>query len=143
MDEDLMLSGAEPPEPVMKRRADAMRRADHAWRARVAGATWQDAATIAGYANGENAIRAVRQVYGTLPAIERAELRQLWRDRLELAWRQSARDVAEQRLGAITAAVRVASAACALDGLNEPARVDVLAVTTTLESLTKELISHL
>lgn len=116
-----------PPPPVVKRRRkirnDVRIRAERTWEARVAGATWAQAAEIGGYAHRANARRAVQQVYGTLPCADRDELRDLWRDRLELLWRQAVRDVLDQKPGAVTSAVRVVTAAANLDGLNEPIEV--------------------
>jgi hypothetical protein len=123
MGDDLI--GAQPPEPVKKVRADAMARAERAWNARVLGASWEQAATIAGYSDASNAIRAVRSVYGSLPAIERDEARRLWRDRLEVIYRQVLKDVHDRIPGATTAAVRIADRAARLDGLDEPARLSI------------------
>lgn len=116
---------AEPPIPVRATRADALKRADEAWRLRVSGASWGEVADLVGYTDRNNALRAVRNVYGTLPQIERDELRALWRDRLEWLWRQVAHDVTEQRPGAAVAGVRVAQAATRLDGLDMPSEVVV------------------
>jgi hypothetical protein len=114
---------AEPPEPRTRRRADVVTRAALVWRARVAGATWAEAAAIAGYTNGENAARAVRQTYGTLPEVDRLRLRALWRERLEVLWTQAHRDALDRQPGAITSAVRVAQAAAKLDGLDAPTEI--------------------
>lgn len=124
-DEEMALSGPEPPQPVTKRRADALQRADLAWRARVSGATWDAAAQVAGFSSGENALRGVRQTYGTLPEVDRVELRRLWRERLEALWRQVYRDALDRQSGAVTAAVRVVTAATRLDGLDAPTEVFV------------------
>ena len=114
------MSTREPPEPQPRLvRADALDRAERAWHARVAGATWLQAAQVAGFSDDAHAIRAVRQMYGELPSWDREETRALWRDRLEWLWRQTLTDAAEQRAGAVTAGVRVATAAAALDGLSE------------------------
>lgn len=113
-------------------------RADKAWALRVAGLSWAGVARQAGYADASNAARAVRHRYGTLPEPERTELRKLWRERLETLWLQSTADVAQQRTGAVTAAVRVAQAAAALDGLNAPTRVETH-VTETFAGLLVEL----
>jgi len=78
---------------------------------------------VAGYSSPENAMRGVRTAYGTLPRIDRDDLRNLWRDRLEVAWQLVMRDMADQRPGAVTAAVRIATTAAVLDGLNEPQQV--------------------
>lgn len=104
-------------------------RVDQAWRARVAGASWRQAATIAGYTDENNCARAVKRVYGKLPTPEREDLRRLWRDRLEVTWRQAITDLLEQRPGAITHAVRVQTAAARLDGLDEPSRVELYTPT--------------
>ena len=124
-DEKMALSGPEPPQPVTKRRADALQRADLAWRARVSGATWEAAAQVAGFSSGENALRGVRPTDGTLPEVDRAEVRRLWRERLEALWRQVYRDALDRQPGSVTAAVRVAAAATRLDGLDAPAEVVV------------------
>jgi hypothetical protein len=50
-------------------------------------------------------------------------------------------DVLQQRHGATTAAVRIATAAMQLDGLAEPVRVDV-AVTEAFERLVGELVAN-
>lgn len=115
-----LLPPSEPPEPVKRTRADAMRRADEAWRVRVAGGTWEDAARVAGYANGPNALRAVRDIFGQLPKVERDDLRGVWRARGEVMWRQVQRDMAEGKPGAVVAGVRLLQAAAVLDGLNAP-----------------------
>jgi AraC-like DNA-binding protein len=120
-----LLAGTEPPEPVRQRRADAMARADRAWRVRVVGGTWQEAADAAGFANDANAIRAVRDTFGSLPEVDRQELRALWRDRLEALWRQALRDALDRQPGALVAAVRVMQAAARLDGLEAPTQMIV------------------
>jgi AraC-like DNA-binding protein len=135
------LNGPPPPEPVRKVRADALERASTAWSVRVAGGTWAQAAEAAGFHDSDAATKAVRRHYGTLPVLARDDLRGLWRDRLELAWRQVCRDMTEQKPGAVTAAVRVAGMALTLDGLAEPVRVD-MTVSDTFEALTRELLAH-
>jgi hypothetical protein len=117
--------GAQPPEPVKKVRADALSRAEKAWNLRVLGGSWEQAARVAGYSDPSNAIRAVRSVYGSLPEVERSEARRLWRDRLEVLWRQVVQDVHERIPGATTAAVRIADRAARLDGLDEPSRLSI------------------
>lgn len=123
-----------PPEPVRPVNAAALQRADKAWRARVLGASWAQAALVAGYADDTTAWHAVKNAYGELPKLDREEVRALWRERLEVAWRQSVKDMAEQRPGAVTAGVRVAGAAAALDGLNEPTEVVVSPSAAELEA---------
>lgn len=120
-----------PPTPVRTVRADALERADTAWRARVAGATWTQAAQVAGFTDGHNAFRAVKSVYGAAPDVSREDLRALWRARLEVMWRQAQVDMREQRPGAVVGAVRVAGVAVTLDGLAEPVKVDVALDTFT------------
>jgi hypothetical protein len=112
-----------PPEPSPRVSAPVLRKATTVWSARVAGATWQQAAEVAGYRSREAAMKAVRNTYGQLPRIERDDARHLWRERGELLWRQALRDALDQRSGAVTAAVRVIQAMTALDGLNAPAQV--------------------
>jgi hypothetical protein len=130
-----------PPEPTHPIRADAQQRADRAWQARVVGASWAQAAEVAGFADDATAVHAVRNAYGRLPEPDRTELRRLWRDRLETLWKESLRDVTERRGGAVTASVRVAGLAVALDGLAAPLQVDV-EVTQTFAALTAELLSN-
>jgi AraC-like DNA-binding protein len=137
----LGLNPTPPPPPHTWVKSDHLARAHQAWTARVAGATWQQVAELTGYSSPENAMRAVRTVYGQVPRIDRDDLRHLWRDRLEALWRQVLRDLSEQRPGAVTAAVRVMQAAAALDGLNEAVKVD-LGVSETFQKITEELISN-
>ena len=114
-----------PSKAVRSVRADMAERTERAWMARVAGATWEQAANVAGYTNGSNCRRAVMRVYGQLPRVKREDLRHLWRERLERLWRQALQDAGEKRPGAITAAVRLEQAAAALDGLNAPSQVEL------------------
>lgn len=90
------------------------------------GGSWDQAATIAGYSDGSNALRAVRAVYGTLPTIEREEQRRLWRDRLEVFYRQALKDLHNGVPGATTAAVRIAERAARLDGLDAPTKLSLV-----------------
>jgi len=138
-----MLGRMTTPRPTA--RADAAQRAAAAWNARVLGASWEQAAEIAGFANAPNAHRAVTRAYGQVPEPERSELRRIWRERLEVLWRQSVRDVTDQRAGAVTAGVRVAGAAASLDGLDEPTRIDLSTPTTAemAEWLSRALSSGL
>jgi hypothetical protein len=120
-------------------------RADAAFNLRVAGLSWAQVARETGYANRQNAQRAVKSRCGSLPQPERRELRDLWRDRLERLWLQSVRDVAEQRNGAITAAVRVVQAAAILDGLNAPVQIDAridATISDTFMTLVQELSTN-
>lgn len=120
-------------------------RADLAWKLRVGGLSWAQVAKQAGYSNRQNAHRAVKYRCGTLPQPERQELRDLWRERLERLWLQSVRDCAEQRNGAVTAAVRVVTAACLLDGLNEPTQIEArleAEVTDTFHALMEAITAN-
>jgi hypothetical protein len=116
-------------------------KAEKAWAVRVAGGTWRQAAEVSGYGSGEAAQKAVSTVRGATPRVSRDVLREVWRDRLEMAWRQVAQDMSQQRPGAVTAAVRIATAAMHLDGLAEPVRVDV-SVQETFERIERELGVH-
>ena len=137
------LPGKPPPPPSPRVSAPVIRKASTAWQARVTGLSWEQAADAAGYGSSEAAMKAVRNTYGHVPRIERADARHLWRERVEVLWRLALRDVVDQRPGAVTAAVRVAQAATTLDGLNEPTRVDLdVNVTQTLEAIERELLSH-
>ncbi len=114
-----------PPNPTRSVRADMAERAERAWQARVLGATWEQAAVVADYSNGSNCRRAVTSVYGRLPKVEREDLRRLWRDRLEIVWRQVVKDLHDRVPGSSTAAVRIEQAAAKLDGLDEPSRLEL------------------
>ena len=63
---------------------------DTAWRARVAGATWRQAAELAGYSDEHAVMKAVR-VLRDAPRFERDDLRNMLRHRLEVMWQQSSR----------------------------------------------------
>lgn len=120
-------------------RADAAQRAEAMWLARIGGATWEQARVIGGYSDIPHAIRAVRSYYGELPKLDRTELRGIWRERLEQIWRQLTEDMRDRVPGSTTSAVRVVTAAAALDGLNEPTRVDVAGVESFANWFEKEL----
>jgi hypothetical protein len=100
-------------------KADAAVRAMKAWTARVTGSTWEEA-EIAGFTNPANALRAVKNYFGSLPDIEREDQRALWRARLEHLWAQALVDVQQQRPGAVRAAVAVGQRSAQLDGLDAP-----------------------
>lgn len=117
-------------------RADAEERARKAWAARVAGATWQQVADVAGFTHPQNAVRAVRRYFGDLPQVDRQMERELWRERLEFLWRQTERDVLQQRTGAVRGGVAVAQRAALMLGLDEPTRTEVaLAVRSDVQVL--------
>lgn len=129
------------PKPVITTRADALARAERAWHARLLGASWADAARVAGYSTRSNAQRAVKRVFGRLPAMEIEEMKHLWRERLEVIWRQAMVDLKEQRPGAVVAAVRVEQAAVQLDGLDAPRRLSLIDPTQEqIEEFLNEMI---
>jgi hypothetical protein len=105
--------------------APAAQRVQDAWALRVRGAGWKEIALVLGYANAQNAMRAVRNFAGRLPQPSAPELRSLWRERLEYLWPMAVRDVEKGRPGATRAAVSVAARAAQLDGLDAPQRVTV------------------
>ena len=101
--------------------ARAVDRAMRAYGLRVIGLPWEDIAREVGYSPdkyGANAIRAVRRVLGSVPALDMEMRKSLWRDRLELLWQEGWQDVQENRPGAISAATKVAQRAAQLDGLD-------------------------
>ena len=103
------------------KQARAVDKAMRAWSLRVIGLPWEDIAREVGYSTdkyGANAARAVRRVLGSVPSIDVEMRKMLWRDRLELLWRESWSDVQQDRPGAVSAAVRVAQRAALLDGLD-------------------------
>lgn len=105
--------------------ADAAQRAQRAWSARVAGNTWAGVAELVGFADASTACRAVRTYFGTLPQHDREETRSLWRERHEVVWRQTIKDMAKDKPGATRAAVAVARSAALLDGLDQPHRIEL------------------
>jgi AraC-like DNA-binding protein len=113
-------------------RADAAGRAMRAWSARVAGHTWSEAAELSGFSDASNCLRAVRAYFGTLPAIEREDVRALWRQRHEALWAIALRDAKARRPGALRAGVAVARSAAQLDALDVPA-VSVVVSPTAAE----------
>lgn len=117
--------------------AAAQAKAQQAWSLRVAGLPWARIAEHVGYSDDAGAIRAVRTYAGSLPEVDRHASRQVWRERIEWLWARAARDVQEQRPGAVRAAVALAQRAGQLDGLDVPA-VSV-AVTPTLEEFERFL----
>lgn len=131
----------EPPEPVKVVRADAHARAVRAWQARTVGMTWDEAASVAGFANAANAQRACRSVFGELPELDKDESRRLLRERLEFLWRQVSRDVNDRQPGAVTAAVRVLERFARLDGLDEPALLSISPSVGELERFVNDVLS--
>lgn len=100
-------------------RADTIERAERAYFARVSGATWTQAAEVAGYTDAANCCRAVRRVFDELPAPDREHQRHLVRDRLDTLYRLALKDAHDRRPGAVTSAVRVLELMSRLDGLTE------------------------
>ncbi|WP_341942336.1 hypothetical protein [Microbacterium sp. LWH10-1.2] len=112
-----------------------MQRVADAWALRVRGSTWDEIAAAVGYANGPNALRAVRNYVGRLPEPSMPELRSLWRERLEFLWPVAVRDAESGKPGAMRAAVAVAQRAAQLDGLDQPQRVEVNASAAEIAQL--------
>lgn len=105
--------------------AEAAAKASKAWALRVAGGSWAEIAQIVGFSDDTAANRAVKNFFGTLPVVDREEQRAMWRARHELLWRQSVKDMNEQRPGSTRAAVAVARSAAILDGLDQPHRIEM------------------
>lgn len=120
--------------------AKSMQRVADAWSMRVRGATWDEIASTLGYANGPNALRAVRNLAGTLPEPQMPELRSLWRERLEFLWPIAVRDVEAGKPGGMRSAVAVAQRAAQLDGLDQPQRVEVSASSAELTEMVRALV---
>lgn len=121
--------------------AKAMQRVADAWATRLWGATWDEVATAVGYANGPNALRAVRNYVGTLPEPTTPELRSLWRERLEFLWPLAVRDVENGKPGATRAAVAFAQRAAQLDGLDQPQRVELTGGAEELDRMVRVLLA--
>ena len=96
---------------------------------RVAGIPWARVAGELGYANPQNAMRAVRELYGTMPEIDTGTARALLRDRAEKVWMQIQVDMREQRPGATRAAIAVLQRMAALDGLDAAAKLELVTPT--------------
>jgi AraC-like DNA-binding protein len=84
--------------------------------------TWDEIAQRVGYANGENAIRAVRRWRRSLPALDVERMRDEAIARGEWLLRKAAEDVEEDRPGGVTAMVRAEGRLAALVGLDAPRR---------------------
>jgi hypothetical protein len=121
--------------------APAMQRVADAWAMRVRGASWADIAQALGYANPQNAMRAVRNLSGRLPEPTMREMRSLWRERLEFLWPVAVRDVEGGKPGAMRAAVAVAQRAAQLDGLDQPTRVELSADAGELDQMVRVLLA--
>lgn len=120
-------------------RGDALERANRAWELRISGMPWKQVAEMTGFAHASSAQNAVKAVYGSNPAVDREQLRDLWRARLEVLWSQTISDIADRIPGATTAGVRIIQAAAQLDGLNQPTKVAVSGFDGYLSALTEEL----
>lgn len=104
-------------------RGDAARRTAEAWRLRTEqGLPWDEIAERVGYANGPNALRAVRRWRQSLPALDVARMRDEAIGRAEWLVRKAAEDVEQDRPGAVTAMVRVEGRLASLVGLDAPRR---------------------
>lgn len=101
-------------------RANARERAMIAADAREQGATWRQAADLAGFSDPANCIRAVRNANGSLPRVAIDEVREVWRERMEDLWLEALEDVRNRRPGAVRAAVAIAQRSAALSGLDAP-----------------------
>lgn len=128
------------PETPAKVYAGSMQKVADAWAMRVRGAEWGEIARAVGYANPQNAMRAVRNYAGRLPEPQMAELRSLWRERLEFLWPTAVRDVESGKPGGMRAAVAVAQRAAQLDGLDQPQRVEVSASSSELTEMVRALV---
>ena len=107
-------------------RADTIERAQRAYLARVSGASWAQAAEVAGFTDAANCHRAVRHVFEEVPAVDREEQRQIVRDRLDGLLRIAMKDAVERRhTTAVQAVARVIELQMKLDGLAEPDRLRV------------------
>lgn len=112
---------------VSRTNAEAMERANRAWQLRVAGLSWDAIAKAVGYENKSNAYRAVMHYFDAVPQPDRALLREVARQRGEHLWRRALQAVekTEGSPAAIRAAVAVLDRHARLDGLDEPARLEV------------------
>jgi len=125
---------------VPAKRADAQERAERAYVARLHGATWREAARVAGYTDQANARRAVERWMGDVPGPEREVQREILREQTQAVLRQALQDVRDRRPGAVTAAVRVLDLQMRLDGLGAPTRVSLVDPTTEeIEALADRL----
>jgi hypothetical protein len=79
--------------------AVTMEKAHRAWDLRVAGRPWSEIAATVGYSTPGNAIRAVERYYGSVPPINLAMEREVWRARVEHMGRISERDVRKAKPG--------------------------------------------
>lgn len=120
--------------------APAAQRVADAWAMRVRGAGWAEIATAVGYANPQNAMRAVRNYVGKLPEPSRSDLRSMWRERLEFLWPLAARDVEAGKSGAVRSAVALAQRAAQLDGLDAPQRVQIDASDAEIDALVNQIL---
>ena len=116
--------------PARLRRADAQRRTAEAWRLRTeVGLGWDAIAERVGYANGPNAVRAVRRWRNSLPALDVSRMRDEAIARGEWLIRKAAEDVEQDKPGAVTHMVRAEGRLASLIGLDAPKRT----VATTYE----------
>jgi hypothetical protein len=102
--------------------ADALSRAERLWQLRTVGLTWDECARRVGLANGQNAIRCVREAFGELPEPDRSEFRALVVARSEFLWREALRTLdaastARERVAAIRAGQAVLSGLARVTGV--------------------------
>ncbi|MGE9350120.1 hypothetical protein ACQP60_11660 [Isoptericola variabilis] len=67
----------------------------------------------------------MKNYFGTTPHPDAALAREMWRDRLEVLWRQVLKDAEQLRPGAVRAGVAVVQRAAALDGLDAPQQFEI------------------
>ena len=77
--------------------ADAQLRAATAYAARLAGGTWTEVASVAGYTDEKSARRAVRRVFENTPAPDIEHQRILLRDRADALYKLALRDAHDCR----------------------------------------------
>ena len=95
---------------------------------RVAGESWESIATALGMKGGAPAAhRAVSRYFGRVPQPDREMLRGVARARGEHLWRRALGEVerTEGAPAAVRAAVDVLRRHAALDGLDDPVRIDI------------------
>lgn len=121
---------------VRLRRADTARRTAEAWRLRTEqGLPWDEIAERVGYANGPNALRAVRRWRDSLPALDVARMRDEAVGRAEWLLRRAIEDVEQDRPGSVTAMVRAEGRLAALVGLDAPKRTVTETYTEKVEGI--------
>jgi hypothetical protein len=109
--------------PQRLKRADTANRVREAWRLRTESAlSWDEIASRVGYANGPNALRAVRHWRQRLPEVDVRAMRDEAVERALWLIRKAAEDVEQDKPGCVTAMVRAEGRLAALAGLDAPRR---------------------